>query len=582
MAEFTADDRLDRAGRQVEQRPIDVAVDHHLLEVGMAGVGGGDVGQRRIVGELLGAFEPVQRHAALTGRRDVDGAGVGDPVDGVETGQARIDPGRGRRHIQRVVQLADQLRMDGVGAVALAIGQAHVELPARHLQEVALQPDQGAAGGDVHRFSLGRQRQDRLHVIGERIEGAERGRDDRRHVGREEHGRIAFRGGAIGEQALGVQLQGRGQVDTAVEIAGGAARRRLGVDVHIVRIGLDVGVAGVGAVGRSGERHIGERRRLARGVDEKSAGIEVVHVVGLGEGAVGRAISITAAVVVGARSRGRLQFQRALAARQIALADGRLVVMLDAEHEVVVVGDQTPIDGDHIGLARAVVLGTIAVGLDLQAVGVGLGDDVDHAADGVRAIHRRGPVLEDLVAVDHVLGDDVEVGGGHRAADAIRVQAATVQQHQGAHVAEAPQGHRVDAGTAVHDVARELLVQLHRARRRGGLLQHFRDGQQTLVLGVGGGDDADRGRRVEGGVADARSGDHHFADVRGGLGGRRGRRLCRGRRGRWRCALVLGHGPHGKRDQHQTTQATDHGGRHQSMSHRCNPLDRPRTTEAQH
>ncbi|MNI60636.1 hypothetical protein D3C73_1158650 [compost metagenome] len=66
-------------------------------------------------------------------------------------------------------------------------------------------------------------------------------------------------------------------------------------------------------------------------------------------------------------------------------------------------------------------------------------DDVDHAADGVSAIERRGPVEQDIHAFDSRRRDGRDVG--EIAPSAGAGHTAAVDQHQGGVRAEAAQVH---------------------------------------------------------------------------------------------------------------------------------------------
>ena len=129
----------------------------------------------------------------------------------------------------------------------------------------------------------------------------------------------------------------------------------------------------------------------------------------------------------------------------------------------------------------------------LHALQTGLGDDVDHAGDRVRAVDGRRAVLEHLDALDHGDRDHVQVDGAVGAGTAVD-DAAAVEQHQGA----------VDAQTAQIDLGRAVavaspvgagLVAGGACRGRKALQEGFGgDGAGALDgLGVDHGDRADAG-----------------------------------------------------------------------------------------
>ena len=57
-------------------------------------------------------------------------------------------------------------------------------------------------------------------------------------------------------------------------------------------------------------------------------------------------------------------------------------------------------------LSRA---GPVSLNIRFEAGEIAVGDDVDHTADGIGPVDRRGAVLQDLDAVDHVVGQRVEI-----------------------------------------------------------------------------------------------------------------------------------------------------------------------------
>jgi hypothetical protein len=109
--------------------------------------------------------------------------------------------------------------------------------------------------------------------------------------------------------------------------------------------------------------------------------------------------------------------------------------------------------GEAIDLA-ALLLGHVAENGQLQALVVPARDEVDHAADGVRAVDGRGAVQQDLDAVERRHRDLVQVD--HAAVQAVGRDPAAVQQDEGGVGALVAQVRRagpvVAPGRARHDV----------------------------------------------------------------------------------------------------------------------------------
>src|SRR5205823_925693 len=85
-----------------------------------------------------------------------------------------------------------------------------------------------------------------------------------------------------------------------------------------------------------------------------------------------------------------------------------LVEVAGAEHEAALLAAGAAGDGQVVLLAVA-VLRDAAVGAELHAVHAPPGDDIDHAADRVGTVDRRGAVLEHLHPLDRRGGDRVHV-----------------------------------------------------------------------------------------------------------------------------------------------------------------------------
>ncbi len=109
----------------------------------------------------------------------------------------------------------------------------------------------------------------------------------------------------------------------------------------------------------------------------------------------------------------------------------------------------TQLDG-AVAIEVVLVLVEAVLGVELHALEVLLHDEVDDAADRVRAVHGRGAAGQDFDALDHRGRNLVEVG--RRVGDAAVGHAATVDEHQGAGRAEAAQVDRRGTGGAVRHV----------------------------------------------------------------------------------------------------------------------------------
>ena len=173
---------------------------------------------------------------------------------------------------------------------------------------------------------------------------------------------------------------------------------------------------------------------------------------------------------------------------------------------------------------RAIAFAQIAAGArrEAQAVERLAGDDVDDAADGVRAVDRRRAVVEQLDALDHRGGQRVEVHrarhpGGGSAGD----PAPPVHQHQRALRAEIAQRHPGGAGADAVAVLRKAGIAGHVEagvdRRTGNrqLLQHRAEIREPGAVEVVPGKRGD-GRKPLQRIAapDARPHDHDLLDSR--------------------------------------------------------------------
>jgi hypothetical protein len=133
-------------------------------------------------------------------------------------------------------------------------------------------------------------------------------------------------------------------------------------------------------------------------------------------------------------------------------------------------------------------LGPAVLGVDGQAIEVGLQHRVDHAGHGVRAVDGGRAVAQDLQALEVRGRDGVGVvaqqrHGARRLAGRVRHQAAAVQQHQGVADAQAAQVDRVD-------VAARGVAGLRRVAGVDEDVAHLRDRAEQVVARdrAGGGD----------------------------------------------------------------------------------------------
>src|SRR5205085_7167405 len=177
-----------------------------------------------------------------------------------------------------------------------------------------------------------------------------------------------------------------------------------------------------------------------------------------------------------------------------------LVEVAGAEHEAALLAAGAAGDGQVVLLAVA-VLRDAAVGAELHAVHAPPGDDVDHAADRVGPVDRRGAVLEHLHPLDRRGGDRVHVHReAHPRAAAVH-PALAVHQHQGALRPEVAQADLRLAVAGVVDVG------VGPAALLGHLLEELADGGDAGALDLLLADHRDRSRCGEVLAAAARAGD---------------------------------------------------------------------------
>ena len=507
VTERAADAERERAAGKVEQVARGAYVDR--VQVGRRGLG--EHGRER---------GPHRRAV----RRRVD-----------EAVAARID----RVDQRRIVDLADR----GVVEEGVRRDDVGVETPPEsiafqssdHARDMIV--DRGLAGDiaecvvDQRRLALGRERIIRV----ERAVRERRGQGDAVGVGRnrvldlrglqvhrDEVVEIAaadvrlqvrrkLGGGAtveteapVGGRVVVVLHQGLRAVDVAVPVRGGA--RAPAARAQRLRHGARVGEAG----GRVARR--GQHARRDRAVDRAR---------------VQSGLAADQVVAADRRQVGGVEWIAALAD-----ADAIVLLVFEAAVDVVLVGREVADAEGSAGAAleAAAVLRIAEFRVGLHAGEGRLQQDVDHAADGVGAVDRRGAVLQHLDAVQDADRDGVEVDEAALAVvgQGVRRGARPVDQHQ----------RRVD-GQAAQGDARGACGEAVAERRRNGAAVVGRDRADR----VGDGGDAGvadllRGelghgrRRLAVGAAEQRAGDHHLLHRgrrvsrfgRGGLAGRGNRR----------------------------------------------------------
>ena len=404
----------------------------------------------------------------------------------------------------------DDALVDDVAAVENAlrlsqrVGDRRVVVPAGQRALEAGQQAVGDAGievvapaglerppGDVERLAA--QAGEGRHDAVARIEGtvAGHGHADSRQRRRRDLG-------FVGAAAVHEFQAGRVRAELLVEPGHGAELARLG-DV--------VDEAGVveGAQGLARQRHrVG--RLAGRGI-----GVAGHAVVGKEVGGEGGAADLEHAALGPDPGAG----EAAVGCAQRAL----LVPVDHAPHAESVAFEVAPAAGQVQALLVAAALGIGFIGLDHQRRPFhrALGDEVDHAADGVGAVDRRGAVAQHLDPLQRGHRDDVEVD---RIGE-IRVvrQPPPVEEHQGLVAAQAAQvggGAAAGAGTDRRRRAFRRLV-------HGDCVQHFLRRGQALLGEVGCADRRDRQRGLGGQAPDRGAGDLdalHRRRRRGRLQGR--------------------------------------------------------------
>ena len=200
-------------------------------------------------------------------------------------------------------------------------------------------------------------------------------------------------------------------------------------------------------------------------------------------------------------------------------ADRIGLVVAGRQQETGLVGLPTPGQIGSLVFAVRAIEGT-PTDVDLRALEVLLGDDVDHAGNGIGAIQRRGAVFQHFDVIDNRHRDGVEVGGGgHARGRRLTHPAQAIDQHQhplGAEVAQIDGGGTGANAAAIGweaEVAGRIELGVEARTGCGDLLQHIADRGQTGAIDVGASDDLHRRQPFQLGFLDARTG--HFDPVEG-------------------------------------------------------------------
>ncbi len=275
-----------------------------------------------------------------------------------------------------------------VGGVVVLLGR---------LRNPELHPAEGGGGGIERRARRDRHRDDPGQELGEALPVRVFGITEQHHIAgvREAQVEAAGEGGGLLLQQQGLELR------EVIALA------------DPCRVGRGVDAGNQGREARGGGQRAG-RDRLAGGVQawiEQEGSHRARHIGGVDV--------------------ERVREAPVLLIQRIGLVIGSAQHHIEALAEAVAGGEI----GGPLGIAA---IGAGIAAPDLQAVIVVLKDEVDHAADGVRSIDRRGAVLQHLHPLDGARGDLVDVhedlaadpgDGAHRGPTAI-------DQHQGVQVAQ--------------------------------------------------------------------------------------------------------------------------------------------------
>lgn len=411
----------------------------------------------------------------------------------------------GHRHI------VDVAAADGVDHLVLVVRGAEVVVPAG---QVAVECQQQALAGvvvlmapraDVAFAPVGRHRLARVEGEAARPRGDAVARVERR-----------ARVDLVAEQRagadLGAVLVARPEVFEAdlvivAELAGG-----LGEGRGLFGFRHQVQVAPQALPADSVARQ--QSRRVAAGTGQRVGGVRALAPVGRRGGAGGVVQAPAGLVVVGV----------------VAVLGGQALLLVVADHAehveaVLLQVADAPAAAEVPALAAAGMGRGVVAGTDLAAGQALLGDEVDHPADGVGAVQRRGTVAQHFHPVDGGEGNGVQVHPG--AVDRVgRVvaQAPAVKQHQGLVRADPTQvgkGRAAAAGTHRTPGADRGLV-------GGNPVDQLFGGGHALLAQLLDPQHRDRHRGLGINPTDRGAGHFHPLQLSGGLGVRRGAAGVRG------------------------------------------------------
>nr|GEU28515.1 hypothetical protein [Tanacetum cinerariifolium] len=442
---------------------------------------------------LAPRFKPQGQAHGATGQAAEFGAGARIPLQdrgAVVAGGAAGQRGVGRQLGQR--RAGGQLAQCGqVEAAEIRIflarfvpQQARVPVPATPLP---LQAGQravtgvghlGAAGGVfkavAHRGARIRERivrvadfQDRL----ERIGNAGRGEvGDLALADGDGGGRVVAARAAIAQfdERLGIGAELERAAAQQVGVLAGALRFQKTHGIVVAEGAADEHAGPGQAHGRAAHQLL---RRVATGVGHEARGGG-----GLGHGKVlraGRALAVERGVAGhrAAVGRGQAAVQQPVlvdldvggvgACHAVALGD------IGSKEHVVAILVEVALAPEQVDAALAEVVVVVGAGARAQpqSLEIGLGDEVDHAANGVRAVHGRGAVLEDFNTLDGGQRDAVQIVQRRVAVVRIGIRgrrhAATIEQDQRGRGRQAAQrgGRRAAGKAAVVDV--QVVIAAH-------------------------------------------------------------------------------------------------------------------------
>ncbi|OEZ46361.1 hypothetical protein JANLI_57040 [Janthinobacterium lividum] len=195
-----------------------------------------------------------------------------------------------------------------------------------------------------------------------------------------------------------------------------------------------------------------------------------------------------------------------------------MLVIVEHAKNIVAIGVELAIARRQVDavLAAALVLWGNDLGGDIRDVDGALRDEIDDAADGVRAVDGRGAVAQHFDPFQGGDGNDVQVDTGA----VIRMvgDAPAIEQHQRLVAAQTAQ---VGAGLAARGqaagIAAHGIAAAHARRIRGDPGQHFLGRRQALLGEILGLEDGQGRRRFRDEALDGGTGD--FDSLHGGRAG---------------------------------------------------------------